>query len=90
MIRKHYVSWESIDLYVDKIENEIKVDQRVFKSSKDDVFITYDKKEFTSFIDKIESQSIETNAIEYMFRDANEKLSSDAQQLLKDIYAKVG
>ena len=47
------------------------------------------KKEFSNFINKIESQKIETNAIEYMFNFANEKLSSNALQLLKNIYEKV-
>ncbi len=68
---------------------EITIDQKAFKASKEDVFVIHDKKEFTSFIDKIESQTIETNAIEYMFNNANKDLSNDALQLLKTIYEKV-
>ena len=71
-------------------ENKIEIDQKIFNTSKEDVFVTHDKKEFSSFIDKIESQSIETNAIEYMFGNANKILSNDALQLLNDIYEKVG
>lgn len=72
-----------------EFKDSIEVDQRVFNTSREDVFVTHDKKEFTDFIDKIESQNIETNAIEYMFDNASKDLSNDALQLLKDIYEKV-
>lgn len=70
-------------------DDEITIDQKSLKSSKKDVFNTFEKKDFVDFIDKIESQSIQTNAIEYMFKNATKKLSTDAYQLLKNLYGKV-
>ena len=71
------------------IGDKIEVQQKVFKSSKENVFNTFEKKEFTNFIDKIEAQSIETNAIDYMFKKANHNLTNDALTLLRNIYEKV-
>ena len=79
----------SLGKYAVNSFKEIEVTQKIFKTSREDVFNTHEKKEFSNFINKIESQKIETNAIEYMFNFANEKLSSNALQLLKNIYEKV-
>ena len=47
------------------------------------------KKKKCSGVDKIEAQSIETNAIDYMFKKANHNLTNDALTLLRNIYEKV-
>ncbi len=72
-----------------ELSREVIVKQKIFKTSKEDVFNTFEKKDFVDFMDKIESQDIQTNAIEYMFKSATKKLSGDAYQLLKNLYGKV-
>ena len=61
----------------------------VFKCSEKDIFNEISKRTFNDFISSIESKSIESNALDYMFEKAKSSLNEYAFNTLNDLYGEV-
>ena len=61
----------------------------VFKCSEKDIFNEIAKRTFNDFISSIESKSIESNALDYMFEKAKGSLNEYAFNTLNDLYGEV-
>ena len=65
------------------------VENKKFKCAVEDTFNVIEKKSFNDFISNIESKSIQTNALDYMFKKAKNSLTDVAFNKLNELYDEV-